>query len=277
MSINGIVFDIQRGSFVDGPGIRSVIFFKGCNLKCVWCHNPEGQSPYLQMMLFKNKCINCGKCLNLCPSHMESCDFCEKCVDLCPQSAREVSGKSYSVDEIMSIILKDKHYYGKEGGVTFSGGECMLQIDFLSKLLKKCKEYGIHTCVDTAGSVSFEFFEKIIPFTDLFLYDLKIMDNELHKRFVGVENTLILENLKKLLSIGTKIWVRIPVISEINDSDVNFYEIKRFFNKYGYPEKIELLPYHSMGEHKYLDLGLEIPKFSSPSKAHLTHLREILY
>ena len=164
------IFDIQRDSFVDGPGIRTTVFFKGCNLHCAWCHNPESQSAKPQMMFYKNKCTGCGKCREKCPHNLESCDLCGKCTVYCPHDAREICGKEYTVDEVLREIRKDKTFYKTSGGgVTFSGGECMLQIEFLTKILKACKENGIHTAVDTAGHVPFEFFERIIPYTDLFL------------------------------------------------------------------------------------------------------------
>ena len=146
------IFDIQRGSYVDGPGIRTTVFFKGCNLQCKWCHNPESQSKNKQILFYKEKCTGCGKCKSVCPYALEKCDFCGKCALYCPNDAREICGKEYTVEEVLSEILKDKDYYNATGGVTFSGGECMLQIDFLKAILKKCKENGIHTAVDTAGN-----------------------------------------------------------------------------------------------------------------------------
>ena len=193
------IFDIERNSHVDGPGIRTIVFFKGCNLRCTWCHNPESQSGKQQMMFYKDKCKGCGKCKEFCPNHLENCDLCGNCTFYCPVDARKVCGKEYAVDEVFAEIIKDKSYYDNSGGgVTFSGGECMLQIDFLAEILKKCKENGIHTAVDTAGHIPFERFEKILPHTDLFLYEIKMFDSEMHKKYVGVDNELILENLKKM-------------------------------------------------------------------------------
>ena len=195
------IFDIQRNSFVDGPGIRTTVFFKGCNLHCTWCHNPESQSAKPEMMFYKNKCTGCGKCREKCPNALEKCELCGKCTIYCPHDAREICGKEYTVDEVLKEILKDKTFYDNSGGgVTFSGGECMLQIDFLEEILKECKKNGIHTAVDTAGHVPFEFFERIIPYTDLFLYDVKCFDSDKHRQYTGVENQLILKNLKRLLA-----------------------------------------------------------------------------
>lgn len=271
-----MIFDIQRGSLVDGPGVRTAVFFKGCNLRCAWCHNPEGLLPQKQMMHFENKCIECGKCEKICSKLHTECDFCGKCVTFCPQNAREIAGKEFSVNEILEIILKDKDYYGKDGGVTFSGGECMLQIELLKSLLIECKKNGVNTAVDTAGHLPFSYFEEILPYTDIFLYDLKCLDNEIHKKYVGVDNSLILDNLKRLLSTKTRIWIRIPLIEGVNASLEHMKKVRGFFDKYGHPEKIELLPYHAMGLHKYEALGLNAPEFLAPSKEQITILRNLL-
>ena len=269
------IFDIERNSFVDGPGIRTTVFFKGCNLKCVWCHNPESQDFKPQMMFYKDKCKGCGKCQEIC-STPENCTLCGKCTFYCPVDARKVCGKEYTVDEVFAEVIKDKAYYDNSGGgVTFSGGECMLQIDFLLEILKKCKENGIHTTVDTAGHIPFESFEKILPYTDLFLYDIKIINSEKHKKYIGVGNKLILENLKKLFKAKVKIWIRIPVISGVNDSIEEMQLIKGFLDKNGKPEKIELLPYHAMGENKYAAIGKKTRRFSPPDDNKLKELKAI--
>jgi pyruvate formate lyase activating enzyme len=270
------IFDIERNSFVDGPGIRTTVFFKGCNLRCAWCHNPESQSAKPQMMFYKNKCTGCGKCREKCPNSMEKCDLCGRCSLFCPHDAREICGKEYTVDEVLKEILKDKTFYDNSGGgVTFSGGECMLQIDFLAELLKRCKENGIHTAVDTAGHVAFECFERILPYTDLFLYDIKCYDSEKHKKYTGVSNELLFSNLKKLLQTDKTIWVRIPVIPTVNDTEEEMLTIKTFLSSCGIPEKVELLPYHAMGEHKYAAIGKEAQIFSVPSEEKMMRLKKI--
>lgn len=274
--MNGMIFDIQRGSLVDGPGVRTTVFFKGCNLRCAWCHNPESHSMHAQMLISREKCILCGKCKKACPNGLLKCDFCGKCEVFCPADARKICGNEMSVSEVLFEILSDKDYYSSGGGMTASGGECMLQIDFLEELLKECSQNRIHTAVDTAGNVPFEYFERILPFTNLFLYDLKIMDSELHKRYTGVENTLILDNYKRLLALGAKIWVRIPIIEGVNDSEDCFLQIKAFFDSYGYPERVEILPYHAMGAHKYTELGLECAEFKAPSNEKIEYLKSIL-
>ena len=270
-----ILFDIQRNSFVDGPGIRTTVFFKGCNLKCAWCHNPESQSAKPQMMFYRDKCTGCGKCREICLTP-ENCTLCGKCTFYCPVDARKVCGKEYTVDEVFAEIIKDKAFYeNSDGGVTFSGGECMLQIDFLTEILKKCKENCKHTAVDTAGYIPFERFEKILPYTDLFLYDIKCFDNEKHKKYVGVENELILENLKKLFQANAKVWIRIPVISDVNDSAGEMQSINTFLNQNGKHEKIELLPYHIMGENKYAAIGRAVQHFVPPDDNKLNQLKAI--
>lgn len=272
-----IIFDVQRNSFVDGPGIRTTVFFKGCNLKCAWCHNPESQSAKPQMMFYKDKCTGCGKCKSVCPYHLEQCELCGKCTIYCPADARMVCGKEHTVDEVLKEVLKDKAFYETSGGgVTFSGGECMLQIDFLVEILKKCKENGIHTAVDTAGHIPFESFEKILPYTDLFLYDIKIFDSQKHKQYVGVSNELILENLKKLFERKAKLWIRIPIIPGVNDSIEEIQKMKDFLKTIGTAEKIELLPYHAMGENKYRAIGKEPQIFKTPDAENMKRLKEIL-
>lgn len=262
-----IIFDIQRNSFVDGPGIRTTVFFKGCNLRCKWCHNPESQIKDPQIMFYRDKCTHCNRCKGITA---QNSDF------VCYNDAKLICGKKYTADEVFDVIIKDKVFYKNSGGgVTFSGGECMLQIDFLEKILKKCKESGIHTAVDTAGNVLWENFERILPFTDLFLYDIKTLNNELHKKYTGVSNNLILQNLKMLFEKSANVWIRIPVICKVNDNACEMEKIKTFLKNYN-PQKTELLPYHKMGEHKYDALGMQITKFDAPSNEVINKLKKIL-
>lgn len=274
--IKATIFDIQRGSFVDGPGIRTTVFFKGCNLRCKWCHNPESQSPKKQILFYKDKCTGCGKCKTVCPYNHENCDFCGKCALFCPNDAREICGKEYTIDEVLKEILKDKDYYGQDGGATFSGGECMLQIDFLEEILKSCKENGVRTAVDTAGNVPWEYFEKILPYTDLFLYDIKCVSEELHKDGTGASNGLILENLKKLSKNKAEIIVRIPVIPEFNGNLDEMKKIADFLNDL-IIRKVEPLPYHAMGEHKWGALGLSCQRYSVPTNEEMQKIIEELF
>lgn len=229
-----------------------------------------------QMLFYRDKCKGCGKCKEVCPYRFEKCDLCGKCSLFCPTGAREMCGKAYTVDEVFLEIIKDKAFYETSGGgVTFSGGECMLQLDFLCEILKKCTENGIHTAVDTAGFVPFTSFEKILPFTDLFLYDIKIFDTEKHKQYVGVNNNLILDNLKKLFRAGASIYIRIPVIPGVNDSVEEMQQIRDFLRATGDPEKVELLPYHAMGESKYRALAREPQKFDTPDEQTMLLLRSV--
>lgn len=267
-----IITDVQRFCMHDGPGVRTTVFFKGCPLSCEWCHNPETQSRQKELLLYKQKCIGCGIC-KACDK--EACTVCGECAQNCPTGAREVAGCEYTVQEVYNQIQKDVAFYGEKGGVTFSGGECMLQIEPLTEVLKTCKEKGIHTAVDTAGYIPFEYFEKILPYTDLFLYDIKLFDSEKHKKYTGADNKLILDNLKKLFSVGAKIWIRIPIIPSVNDSVEEMKKIKDFLDEFGTPEKIELLPYHPMGESKRRALGKTQHTFKTPVPKQMKMLQEI--
>lgn len=270
------IFDIERSSFVDGPGIRTTVFFKGCNLRCAWCHNPESQSAKPELAFFESRCTHCGKCKEKCPNALTSCTLCGACATYCPTDARKIYGKEMNVDEVMEEILRDRAFYENSGGgVTFSGGECMLQIDFLEEILKQCKEQGIHTAVDTAGHVPYEYFERILPYTNLFLYDIKCFDSDTHKKYTGVGNEQILENLAKLLAASTPIWIRIPTIPTVNADEDEMKKIKAFLDAHGTPEKIELLPYHTMGEGKTIALGKPLMTFPTPDAETMQRLRAI--
>ena len=265
--ITAKIFDIQRNSFVDGPGIRTTVFFKGCNLRCAWCHNPEGQSPEAEWLLYPDKCVGCGRCANV---GLDDTDF------LCFHDAKKICGTEYGTDEILKIILKDKVFFeNSDGGVTFSGGECMLQIDFLEEILKECKTNGIHTAVDTAGHLPFESFERILPYTDLFLYDVKCFDSSKHKQYTGVGNELILKNLQRLLATDKAVWIRIPLIPSVNDTVEEMQSIKKMLDSFGQPKKIELLPYHAMGENKYSAIGKVSHTFYPPSDEKINQLKNI--
>jgi pyruvate formate lyase activating enzyme len=273
-----ILFDIERASFADGPGLRTTVFFKGCNLRCKWCHNPESWENKPQMLFYKNKCLHCGKCVEACPNNMESCSLCGKCAFYCPAYARIICGKEYTIDDVFAEVIKDKAFYKNSGGgVTFSGGECMLQIDFLEQILKRCKENKIHTAVDTAGNVPFTYFNKILPYTDLFLYDVKCFSDDLHKQGTGFSNQCILDNLMKLINIcPERVDIRIPVITDFNTSEDEFKKIADFFKGNKRPHNIELIPYHKFGENKRSALNL--PEYTSicPSKEKMTTFYNII-
>ncbi len=235
-----LIFDIVRSSTVDGDGLRTTVFFKGCNLNCFWCHNPESKSSHRQTAYFKEKCAHCVVC------------SADKNVELCPNRAKKVYGKNYTVDELFEIIAADRIYFDATGGgVTFSGGECMLYPDFLAQIARRCYESGISVAVDTAGNVPFSSFEKVLPYTEMFLYDIKSIDPELHKRGTGADNALILSNLQKLIKTGKKILIRIPEIPDFNKGD-EVERIKEYCDENALP--YEVLPYHNIGESKLIAL-----------------------
>ena len=241
------VFDIKRSSTVDGPGIRTAVFFKGCNLDCKWCHNPESKSLAPQLAIFAEKCIGCGVCTEVC-EHSAACILCGECVDNCPADARRLYGRKYTVDELYEIISADADFYrATGGGVTFSGGECMLYPEFLAQFAEKCTKNGISVAVDTAGNVPWSAFEAILPHVSLFLYDIKALDPDLHKKGTGADNGLILENLEKLLGAGREVIIRTPVIPAYNDG-AELERIKVYCAEQGL--RHELLPYHAIGESK---------------------------
>jgi pyruvate formate lyase activating enzyme len=273
MRSDATVFDIQKFSVIDGPGIRTTVFFKGCNLRCEWCHNPESQHAYREMLFREERCRDCGKCTAVCPSP-QGCILCGKCERYCPTQAREIAGREYSIEALFTEILADRLFYETSGGgVTFSGGECMLQIDALSELLRLCRENGIHTAVDTAGCVPWESFQRVLPYTDLFLYDVKCIDEALHIKGTGVSNRLILENLCRLSQeTDRRIIVRVPVIGGYNDTDGEIRRIADFLAPLRI-ESAELLPYHSMGEQKYRALGREAQHFTVPDAERMERFR----
>ncbi len=216
-------------------------------------------------------------CEKICPNNLKSCDLCGKCALYCPNDAREICGKDYQESELFDEIIKDKHYYdSSKGGVTFSGGECMLQIDFLLEILKMCKQAGIHTAIDTAGNVPYEYFERVVPYTDTLLYDIKCITENLHKRFTGVSNQQILSNLKKLSSnFNGDIVIRIPIICGFNDTDSELLKISDYLKPLKI-KKTELLPYHKMGAHKYDALNMSFTEFTLPSQEQINHYKSIL-
>ena len=241
------IFDINRCSVSDGPGIRTTVFFKGCNLDCFWCHNPEGKSALPELARFEEKCVGCGACATVCTSEGE-CRLCGRCVERCLNGARRIYGRKYEIGELVEIIAADKPYFDATGGgLTVSGGECMLYPEYVAELSRACAELGISVAVDTAGCVPYSDFEKVLPYVDLFLYDVKCLDPELHKRGTGTYNSLILQNLERLLRDGKRIMVRTPVIHDFNEGE-ELERIKVFCAERGLEH--ELLPYHSFGDAK---------------------------
>lgn len=265
----GLFFDIKRYSINDGPGIRITVFFKGCSLSCIWCHNPESISPLVQKMYSNTKCIGCNDCVEHCPENAltltnegivtdtDACTMCGICADVCPTKAMEMTGKLGTVEEIMKMIERETVFMDQsEGGVTFSGGEPLRQSDFLIELLDACRKNGIHTTVDTAGYSKTDILLDVAKRTDHFLYDLKMMDSDKHKIFCGVPNEQILLNLKLLAETGASINIRIPYIKGVNSDDKNMEETAIFVAGLAGEKKIvNLLPYHNIMTKKYQKLG----------------------
>lgn len=276
--LTGNIFDIQKFSVIDGPGIRTTVFFKGCNLRCGWCHNPESQKKRAELLFYKNKCVSCGMCDRVCTRGDGECTLCGKCTLYCPVHAREIVGKAYTAGEIYEQIIADKLFYDTSGGgATFSGGECMLQIDFLEEVLKKCHQAGVHTAVDTAGCVPWEYFQRVLPFADMFLYDIKCFTESLHRKGTGVSNGLILENLEKLSKeTNADIIIRIPVIPGFNADDDEMRRMADYAAGLRVAS-VELLPYHAMGENKYAALGMDVPAYGIPNDEQMEHFRSLFY
>lgn len=282
---NPYIFDIKRYAINDGPGIRVTIFFKGCPLNCLWCHNPESISAKPQKMFTAAKCIGCGECVKVCPhgaiimtaegivTDSDKCDLCGACARICPSLATEISGKQYSIAELMKIIEKERHLFDQSGGgVTFSGGEPLLYPEFLGQLLKQCRERNIHRTIDTCGFVKIENLLRAAEETDLFLYDFKLFDGERHKQFTGVDNTLILSNLQALAASGAAIQIRIPLIVGVNADPTNLEQTAAFVAALdGEKKTVNLLPYHDIAKHKHTKLGSNYPvgEMSEPTETDL--------
>lgn len=288
--MDSLILNIQKYSIHDGDGIRTTVFFKGCPLECKWCHNPESQDYKPAIMYNKEKCTSCGRCSTKCPQEgirlvdnlfpvpRDLCTACEACVDQCFNEAREIAGKPYSQEELMKEIEKDKMFYEESGGgVTLSGGEVMTQdLDYLLGILKSCDKKGYRVNIDTCGYASYDRFEKILPYVDTFLYDLKHMDDEKHRVLTGKGNQLILENLKKLHEANAKIHIRIPLIEGINTSDEEITDMAEFVKDIKIT-KLSLLPYHAIGNSKYerIDMDYEGTDYQAPTEERLEELQAI--
>ncbi|MBR2847338.1 MAG: glycyl-radical enzyme activating protein [Clostridia bacterium] len=283
--MKGHIFDIKKFAIHDGDGIRTTVFLKGCPLKCVWCHNPEGISGKDQLAFYKHKCVNCGACVQVCKCHSlkdrvhtfdsSCCIACGKCVDVCLAEALTLYGKMVSADELMPTLLEDKAFYDhSNGGVTLSGGECLLQPEFCAEILKKCKEKGIHTAVDTSGCVQWENIEHVMEYTDIFLYDMKAIDEDVHIRCTGVTNKIILENLKKIDDAGKKIEIRVPYVPGFNDNQIS--KIADFISGLKNVTKVRVLAYHDFARSKYDSLQMKdtMPP-DKPEEEQLAAAKEI--
>lgn len=265
--ITGQIFDIKRFAVHDGSGVRTTVFFKGCPLKCVWCHNPEGIGAKPQTAYYAQKCIGCGECVKVCPANAhllkegvhefkrDLCVHCGKCNEACLGAALMTYGKTVTVDDLLPVLLEDRDFYeASGGGVTLSGGECLVQADFCAALLKELKKAGIHTAVDTCGFVSRESLEKVMDYTDVFLYDLKAMDRDVHIRCTGQPNEQILENLKFIDGCGKRIEIRIPFVPGLNDGEME--KMQPFIKELKNVAQVKVLPYHNLAGSKYESLGM---------------------
>ena len=248
-----VVTDIERASVHDGPGIRTVVFFKGCPLECAWCHNPECISPNPEMMFYPEKCIGCGQCEKGCYS-----------------GAKVMCGREMTDEEIMKEILSDRDYYGTDGGVTFSGGEPMMQKEAVGRLADMCKKEGVGTGIETSLII---FDEQILKKMDIVMCDFKIWDSDKHKKYTGVGNEIIKENFKKLDALGVPFIARTPVIPGINDSKEEIGAIRDFLAESKNIVHYELLPYHPLGISKAKALGREQERFTTPGKEKMEELK----
>ena len=281
MQNRGFIYNIQKFSLNDGPGIRTTVFLKGCMLNCLWCHNPESKSPKKQLMLHKARCIGCGVCVDACPmglhsfsktgAHIikkESCIACGACAAACV-GALEMVGKEAYVDEIIEDVLKDVAFFENSGGgLTVSGGEPLMQPEFTLQLLKSAKENGLHTCIETCGYAKWEHIEALLPYVDIFLWDVKESDDARHKAYTGVSNKRILENLYLLNAAQANIILRCPIIPGFNDRKEHFAAIGLLAEELSSVQRIDIEPYHPLGKPKSESLGetYALEQLSFPSE-----------
>jgi pyruvate formate lyase activating enzyme len=291
--VTGVVFNIQRYSIHDGPGIRTTVFMKGCPLRCMWCQNPESQAFKPELFFNKEKCTGCGQCAAVCPekaveilegkavTDRSVCTACGLCVEGCPAEAREIMGKSMTADEVVEEVMKDEVFYRTSGGgVTLSGGEPFAQADFSASILSLCKAKGVHTAIETCGYARWEIAEKVLPFVDLVLFDLKQMSGVEHLKLTGAPNSLILQNLKRIRhERHIPVLLRIPVIPGYNDSSENIRATSRFVAHELDPSmQVHLIPYHRLGVSKteQLEMPCVQTSIAPPDEEDVLHLKELM-
>ena len=282
----GIVYNIQRMSTKDGPGLRTTVFLKGCPLQCLWCSNPESHSFKPQLMCFENLCTACGACERTCPNgaviktengynrDRTLCTDCGLCTTVCPSKARVMSGQRMTVKEVMDIVNRDNLFYANSGGgITFGGGEPTAAGDFLLELMKACASKGYHICVDTCGVCNTKQFAKVIQMADMLLFDCKHMNPQEHRRLTGLDNAVILENLHQALTSGKDVHIRIPLMPNLNDSEENIQALAEFLHPYGKKE-VDILPCHAFGASKYDALNLPRPAMQAYTPSELKKVLE---
>jgi len=272
----GLIFNIQKFSLHDGPGIRTTVFMKGCPLQCRWCSNPESVRPYSEIMLYDVRCIGCRKCEEACPTgaiyfsekgrevDWDKCDQCLACARVCPSKAIELTGQEMTVEEVVKVLEEDRIFYQNSGGgMTVSGGEALLQWEFVRDLFRRSRKRGIHTALDTTGSAPWQNVEQVLAHVDLVLHDIKHMDSRKHREATGVGNEQILENVRRVAA-KVDTWVRVPLIPGFNDSETNLRQVAQFASSIG-AVKVSILPYHEWGASKYEKLGRTYPMEGTPS------------
>lgn len=283
----GIIFDIKNFSIHDGPGIRTTVFLKGCPLGCLWCSNPESQKAQIELMMYPERCVGCGKCVQVCPTGAAKssqtirgkCKGCGKCVEVCPSETRKLIGRSATSKDIVEEVAKDKIFYAESsGGVTLSGGEVAMQPKFATEIFKMCQEQGIHTVLDTTGYCKWETFSKIIRYVDLIYFDIKCIIPKQHLELTGVDNAIILTNLKKMDELGKRFSIRMPIIPGYNDSEKILQATGEYLQELKSNFIVFLLPYHAYGKSKYekLDLAYKLGKIKNMDKEDLLPIKNKL-